>query len=635
VTPESTVSILTFTKILCEFLFLTFLFLIFSKALVNTIYRDKTELSSNFALNVDEFTPFIIGPTITVMFFALFHSFGVENENIVLFLLSILMLISLVAIYRIIQNAKYFEPINQLKLSWTKSADFFGTLTLSTLFFLQTKGSILFDGYRTEGNNDPFDYLNLGRVFENSPDAFINFHQGWYEYSDRAGPWVTRFVSSIQFILPGGRFGDFSTFVFLTYFTLFLVSLRLLRSFHLQRSFALLLIYFIYTTSTMTYVFSQGFFLQTWGLIIILEFTRMLMNRKRENLVSNAIPSVALLAFFVPLTFFVYFPYVPLLFVLYLCLNFSTLMQFNFSQQSQNLRDWFRALESHSKTSLSLRGLFVLLLGICFVQFLLPPILVMSRFFIEMSNGSYGWTRSMDDYLGDGLLGNQFPQGLLICVFFTLAIVSVLPRKNRSDINLGLLYFGIFNSCVYVYYVMTNGISSYQTWKYFSFLFPLAFFFSVISILSLKASRIILKKPGFLYKSRFIVATFLLSFFVGKTSGLFAYPNPTQLTRESINAIESIEYLKNQNVGIAFNDTGTNMLVSGIVPSKSIAMLGPSYYGVITPNQIPKLDGVLTSMVFLSGRNSCENVRTVPVHNDIVFFEAGLENRRCIQSILE
>lgn len=617
-----------------EFLFLTFLFSVFSQGLSNVIPGKSPSYQFSMAWGLKNLSPFLAGPTVMLVLFTSFHSLGLNSRNAFIIMLVIAASIVVKFFYRLFQNDKNLDLLKSLRSNSSNLNDFFSAMALAVLFFVQTNSSILIDGYRTRGNNDPFDYLTLGRVFENSPSAFINFHEGWYQYSDRAGPWVTRLISLVQTILPGGRYGDFATFVFFNYFVLFLVSLKLLRNFHVQRSLALFLIYFIFTSSTMSYIFSQGFFLQVWGLIVILEFSRMLTLKGPGSLVLRGRLSLALLGIFIILTFFVYFPYVPLLMILYVCLNFKNLFQFRMFRVKALKETLHKIFNKQFIMSYFRVGFVVFLFWVYFVLVLFPPVRIMSSFFMEMSGGNYGWTRSADNYLGDGELGNQVPQSLLLSVFLILAIVAVLPKRNRTNINIGFLAFSIINVCVYTFYVLTNGLSSYQTWKYFSFLFPLTFLFSIISLNSLKISKAKRKDSRRLYNSRFILATLLLSFFVGKDLEGAPYPNTTQLNRQTISAIENIKNLQKQNVGLAFSDTGTNMLLGGIVPSKSIAMIGPSYYGKINEEEVLKLDKVLTSLNFLRSMSLCSSVGTVPVFDDLVLIDVSLQNRSCIDSML-
>lgn len=632
---ENFLPLITLSKILLEFLFLSFIFFVFSQGLTSLIPGKPPLSEYAVTCSIRNISPFLVGPSITLILFTSFHSLGIDSRNAFITLIVIAAFISAPMAYKIFQITKNLNLPKELRTYFGKMNDFFSAMALSILFFVQTNSSLLIDGYRTRGNNDPFDYLILGRLFENSPLAFINFHDGWYQYSDRAGPWVTRLISFIQTSLPGGRYGDFATFVFFTYFVLFIVSLKLLRNFQVQKSVALLLIYFIFTTSTMSYVFSQGFFLQVWGLIVMLEFSRILTSTRRENSVLRDRLITPSLGMFVLLTFFVYFPYVPLVLILYICLNLKNLLKIRFFR----VRDFKRTSENVFKGFSARRhlpwGLIVFFFGIYFVLVLLPPIRIMSSFFIEMSSGDYGWSRSPDSYLGDGELGNRVPQGLLLSVFLILAIISVLPRKNRTNVNVGFLAFGISNLIVFTYYAFSNGLSSYQTWKYFSFLFPLAFFFTVISLNSLKIPKGKGAEFRKFYNSRFILFIVLFSFFVGKDLEGASYPDITQLNRATINAVENLKYLEEQNVGLAFSDTGTNMLLAGIVPSKSIAMLGPSYYGKISEGKLPEIDLVLTSLDLLKSTSQCSSVVTVPVFNDLVLIESSIRNRLCVSSMLQ
>jgi hypothetical protein len=628
---NSSSAYLTLLKILVEFSFLISLILLFSSGIKQFVQKNVG--GNKLYVQGSSLSPILVGPSVILLIYTTLHSLKISSSRatVIIFVLSFVILLgNIKEILVKKRNSLVFKNLVHGDIHL-----FLTSFLTTLLIFLQFNWISLTQGYRTGGNNDPYDYLILGRVFEASPLAYINFHSGWYDYADRL-PWLTRFISFSQSVLPGGRYGDFLTFTFLSYFLVVFLTLQLLKTAKVNVFISICSTYFIFASSTLTYVFAQGFFLQIWGLGVLIGLMTLLIRLVFEPSKISPKEFSASFIFLGLLMILIYSPFFPFFIFLIACVLFPTfkrstfgnLFQIKYATQRQKLS---------VLSCLKLRGhvLIISLVGILyFLFYLFPPIKIMAEFFFALRSGEYGWSRSTSDYLGPGLKGIFLPQGLILCLFALSLFRVFIKGSDQARRLLGFSVFGISISAGYFYFVIELGSNRYQTWKYFSFVFPLVILISLIIFSNIRGSRQLSHRREI--KNGYKTLVFLLlpiTLLIGAGANFSSHPSSVSLKLSNVNAIENLQEFSDKNVALAFEDIGSNMLIAGIIPAKSVSFFGPSYYGNLEAHKFSRIDFMLTTRERIARESVCAKVDVREIDDRIGMLPNSTYNLPCIIAI--
>ena len=626
-------ALVTVFKVIVEFGFLLFLILIYSSGIKQFALHNFQ--SQKFYLHDFKLSPILVGPSVILILYTTLNSVTMSDSipTVVVFLVASVILIG---------SSRNRKLLEWQKVRTRSSNLIYGDIHLyltsfltSMLLFLQFNWISLTQGYRTNGNNDPYDYLTLGRVFEASPHAYINFHVGWYDYADRL-PWLTRLISFFQSALPGGRYGDFLTFTFLSYFVLVFLTLQLLKTAKVGTFVSICSTYFIIASGTLTYILSQGFYLQTWGLSVLIGLMTLLVRRSLNPEKIGSLQFLISLLFLGLLLFLIYSPFFPF----FACLTGCVLLLNTTGHPiAKVIKFKNQMMKSDFVGRLKLKPLsfFTLFLVVTYLMFFVyPPVKIMAEFFFAMGSGDYGWSRSAADYLGVGPIGIPLPQWLILSVSTLALFPGLLGKSDLTKRLRGFSAFGFLTLIGYFYFVRELGTDRYQTWKYFSFIFPLILLIALINtgITKEKNRNNHVKEVKNGYKTlAFVIAPIVT--LAGGGVNLNNNPSLSVLRPSSIYSIERLEGFSEKNVALALGDIGSNMLISGVIPAKSISFLDSSYYGNLEKNKFSKIDYVLTTKELIANNLNCTQANSQDIDDWIVMLANSAVNLPCLYSLIE
>ena len=519
--------------------------------------------------------------------------------------------------------------------------EFFMAMILSLFSMLVGNINYFTKGYRTNGNNDPYDYLMLSRVYESPKHNFINLHVGWSEYSDRAGPFTTRLISVIQDVLPGNRYIDFLVFVCITYFLFTLSIITFLRIMNLKLISTILPTLIILFSPTYKYIFQQGFFQQIWGLLLLTIFIAYVSTLlKSDN--SRLPPSDYYNLFFIFLfyllliflSYFIFFIFIGAVFAI----TFSFLLLETLkSKNLRNLSINFVKRRRQSKLFWT-HFIFIVFTIFYFYFFLLRSIQLNVAIFNQVKEGAYGWSRPFSEYFfGNGVV---FP--VLDGLIFILALVFLLIFA------LGGTFWDVFCSVLtllmavgFIYFGLHAGFSVYQTWKYFSFvfLFTLLFLFSKLS----EFSRVYLQRFSdfdlIIKYFSFLVVVWIWVFLsqpgLQATVNATANPPLSLVSSADIQEIPTLRNLDSAVVGIYLGSVGETMLISSLVPSKSVLIFSDSYYGKPAPKAVNEMDYLLTNVDLVKSLPGCDISLFKQVAKRYLLLKINPSNISCYSKMLE
>jgi len=621
-----------------DFFYVTF-FTLLIVAFASLIGRRFLEFFS-FKTKIPFFSPqhnLIVGLTVALCIGSVFNSFEINYSKFLL-LGCFLLLVLEIARYARSSNGSRIS-VRIIKKNINK--EFVSALFVSYLAIISSNINYFQHGYRTSGNNDPFDYITLSRIYESPNRTFLNLTNEPSAYADRAGAFTTRLISVIQDSLPGNRYIDFLVFVCLTYFLFSLSIISFLRIVKVNLPLSTFFTAVILLSPTYVYILQQGFFQQIWGLLLLIVFvsyTFLALRPKNDPSegVNNASLSLIFLFYFliVLLTYFVF----SFIMVISLIVCFFVML-FSF-YQSRKFQICYTSFSTSSiVTTFFLKRLSLfLLISIYVFYYLLEIISINISFLSKFRTGEYGWSRSSKEYF----FGVQqfFPviDGVIFLVAILIILVPLMSR-SRTWWDYYAAIFSLFLAGGYVLFVLQEGMTKYQTWKYFSFVLVFIFLFAIKNLSDWYTLRY--RNASFvkdLYRYFIYLIAICFVFFV--TQPQFrslinekANPSLSTVSLNELNKVANLFSLEFSNVGIYLGSFGETMLISSLLPSESVLVFSDSYYGKPSLDKLGQIDYLFSRFDLIQPNLNCQNL--VQLSDTYFYIKRNAFDSSCFSQILE
>ena len=332
---------------------------------------------------------------------------------------------------------------------------------------------------RTSGNNDPYDLLNLIKVFESPTRSYINGDSSRGLASDWVSPWLTRLIS---FVTHFTNFDPWTGLTFVCFFILGLLNLSIIsfviggyihKSNYLLKGFIASSILF---SATLSYITHQGFWPQITGCIFLIQilgtFDFIPQRLKSASLPEYTFLQIASRSIFLSAVLFLVYPtFLPICIVLLL----TRLVLIR------------KSLVAVSIGSISKAGVvktIIILSGLVFysLAYLRETISGTWSFLFEQGLGVYGWSRNPNDYILNSINYLGIPDWILLYVIFLITIFIVVDREaiqKSSFVNLPTISL----VPIYIYIGSSTEFSSYQSWKFSSYFFFILILFVLHTML--------------------------------------------------------------------------------------------------------------------------------------------------------
>jgi hypothetical protein len=579
----------------------------------------------------------IVGLTVALCIGSVFNSFELSYSNF------LLLSCFLVIVYEI---AKYTRSsigsITSVRIIQQKvNKEFVSALFVSCLAIVSSNVNYIHNGYRTSGNNDPFDYIILSRIYESPNRTFLNLHEGWAAYSDRAGAFTTRLISIIQDVLPGNRYIDFLVFVCLTYFLFSLSLISFLRIVKVNLAFSIFFTTLILLSPTYVYILQQGFFQQLWGLLLLIIFiSYTFLALRPKNDFSPRVEIASLILMFLYYVLLVLLSYFVFLFIMALSLIvFLSVMCVSFYQTRKFQRPLTAAATSSVTNAVFLKRLSLFLFIMVYVFcYLLDIIRINVSFLSEFSTGEYGWSRPSGEYF----FGVQQFFPVIDGVVFLLATIFILLpllSQRRTCWDYYAAIFSLLLAGGYVLFVIQEGMTKYQTWKYFSFVLVFTLLFAIKNLSDWYVFRYRCSNfPKYFDKFVFFLIALCFVFFVTQPQlrsliNEKANPSLSTVSLNDVNAVANLTSLEFSNVGFYLGSAGETMLISSLLPSESALVFSDSYYGKPTLDKLERIDYIFSRFDMIPPGLNCREL--VKLSNAYFYLKRDALEFSCFSQILE
>jgi hypothetical protein len=622
-----------------DFFYVTFfvLSIVILASLIGRSFLEFFGLKTKLPLLFSSQHNLIVGLTAVISIGSIFNSFEINYSNFLLTGCFIVLVYEIARFIRISNGS--ITSFRTIKKNVNK--EFISALFVSCFAIIAGNINYFQNGYRTSGNNDPFDYITLSRVYESPSRTFLNLHAGWSDYADRAGPFSTRLISIIQDALPGNRYIDFLVFVSLTYFFLSLSIISFMRIMNISLPLSTFFTTLILLSPTYGYIFQQGFFMQIWGTSILIVFVSYIsLTLVPKGPIFQLISKWNLILvslFYSVIIFLTYFVFSFIMLVSLVVVLLVMLVRFSQAEQPRGLSQAIST--KYVSRSFVVRRVFLsaFILAYCFF-FLLDIVQISISFLSEAKNGEYGWSRSAQEYFFD--VQGFFPviDGAIFLVATFIILAPLLSHKRtRWDLFAGL--FSIFLCCGFSLFIIQEGISKYQTWKYFSFVLIFLLLFALKNL----AEWYVAYFRGSVFVNTFLrffvfVLVLSLAFFLTRPEwralvNQKANPSLSVVPVSEINQVANFNNLQLSNVGFYLGSAGETMLIAGLLPSESALYFSDSYYGKPSLDKLEKVEYIFSRFDLIRPEMECQNL--VQVSSNYFFVKRDVSKISCFSQILD
>jgi hypothetical protein len=285
------------------------------------------------------------------------------------------------------------------------------------------------------------------------------------------------------------------------------------------------------------------------------------------------------------------------------------------------------------------RALLIIALLLYFYFFILDILKINASFLSEASSGEYGWERSPEEYFF-GNKGFLVLDGLIMLVAFSIILTSLFSRKKSAS-DLFALLFSLFLFLGFIYFGLQEGLSKYQTWKYFSFMFIffLLFLFKRVFDTISRHFRILSDFEVFFKFFLGLFVVWLVFFFSQPTFRLqaeqSANPSLAAVSLRGIDKVANLDFLETSNVAIYLGSVGETMLISSLMPSESVLILSGSYYGKPSPKVLDQVDFIFTRFDLVQSARVCSSLVLKQISMEYFLYERNSTNSLCFSRFLE
>jgi hypothetical protein len=465
--------------------------------------------------------------------------------------------------------------------------------------------------FRTQGNNDPFDFVLITKVFESENRDYINSYNGWSAYSDYLAPWLTRLYSLLDGFSPFNALINFQAFNYLIQGILLLSVYEILKTkFWNNFTVSLLFIFSFYSLNSLQYNISQGFWPQIMGTAILFQVLKI-CTEKPWNANGTKFAQI----FFLNVILFFTYPSLLPFSILILILNINLL---------------------HDYRSLSKRMIIKYLVYLfAFVlyafHFLTTSIKGTLDFIFNHGLGQYGWSRKMQEYLWPDLFFLVIVSA--VCLMANLIFIKNLRVRNnlyKYSAMVVVLTLGYF------YLIFKQDPTAYQTWKFFSFTASITTIGIMTYLFDFDAKDAFTKLSRFSIKNSLVVFIFICSLVTANLHDEFKPSEFVPSTQIQVGEIEGLiknPTIKFKTLAIATSSVTESMFLGGFLPARKVYFFTPTYYSDSTPKRLPKYDYLIVSTNLLITHQDCRDVRINSKKDYFQIFPSYKIPKKCGESL--